>query len=63
MKLPVVPPHEAVSEALGENPELLAQLKDDIASDKMPPAYTEHPVVVASSDKPVLPFALCCDGV
>lgn len=62
---PTLPPHEAVAEAM--TPEYIQEAKEAMASDHMPPAYEEHPVVQAARAADpfafVFAFALFIDAV
>jgi len=62
---PTIPPHEAVAEAM--TPEYIQEAREAMASDHMPPAYEEHPVVQAARAADpsafIFAFALFMDGV
>ena len=60
--LPVLPPHELLNKEYADHPELHDLLATAVRDDKMPPSYTEHAVVKASS-KTAKALALYVDGV
>ena len=60
----VQPPHECLKQEFQDNPALWKQAAKHIATDAMPPAYVENPVVQNACIKDlVLPVALYVDGV
>eukprot|EP00969_Alexandrium_andersonii_P309297 13668454-Alexandrium_andersonii.AAC.1 len=61
--MPFRPPHECLEQELSDDPSLLSELQRQRADAHLPPAYYEHPVVVAAGDDPVVPLALYMDGV
>ena len=63
MSLPLRPPHEILDTDIADEPGLLLKLREKMDDGTLPPAYTEHPVVQASQDDPVVPLALYMDGV
>jgi hypothetical protein len=65
--IPCIPPHEAIAELM-QDADFHVDLADRLARDALPPAYHEHPVVVAepaegAPEGPVAPIAIFVDGV
>ena len=62
--LPVLCPHECLSQEVADNPELVDQLRSSRARGEWPQAFENHVVVQnAGPDEDVWPVALYCDGV
>ena len=57
------PPHLALKSEVEKNPGMWLQLQEMIDSSRMPPAYFEHPVVVANPGKLALLVSIYMDGV
>ena len=62
--IPLLLPHEAIGEELGNSPVALSELRQAIEDDELPPFYTEHPMVRdAGPTADIHPAALYMDGV
>ena len=63
MKLPTIPAHETADEYMTDHPEATVKLLEALASNELPPAYHEHPLVVAHTDELIMPWGLYMDSV
>ena len=61
--LVVRPPHECISREMNSDSTIGIKTAEAKAAGDLPPAYTEHTVVLRSIGKLVLPLALFIDGV
>ena len=60
-RLPVFAPHDLVEDLVDDK--VVADLKDTILREGLPPNYLNHPVVQSHPDELVLPLNLYLDGV
>ena len=60
--LPTQPLHEVLMQEVEETPDYFEQLTEAIENDLVPPGFFEQPLV-ATSQGPVVPYALYMDGV
>ena len=60
--LTLAPPHEILNTEIAAEAGIGFKLHEAIATNQLPPAYTEHPVV-QGSETPVIPVALYMDSV
>ena len=58
MEVAVRPAHEAIDKEVGENPWMLARLREAVANRELPESYYHHPVVVESGEEGVVPCAV-----
>ena len=64
LDIPVLCPHEVLSQEVKENPALVSKLEGTLASRSLPPCYFEHEVTVAApATQRVWPICLYLDGV
>ena len=56
------PPHEAFAEEMEKNPSMSYELAKDIAMDRLPDSYLNHPLR-QQTQKPAFPVSLYVDGV
>ena len=63
VSLQVVPPHEPIQQDSETNRVFRCKLRESIEAKNLPPAYFEHPVVVATAPALVRPLGLFIDAV